>query len=626
MRHPAQGAWVLLFTVMALMLATKLSEFSAGAYHPVALSAMTAGFLLLVAIMLPGAPRVVKYAALALQLVAVFAPPALMGAQWTPVYTMAGPAAAGVLLLVRPHRRWPLFTLVVMADGIISGLVLPDTPGWSVELQFALGDAGRGLILFALIRLAQLAYHVRRSGTELAELRIAQERLRIHRQLHGTVARQVSLAVSELRGLGSPPLRDDAPQRLTRVAELARMALAQARSGMEPPPADRSAAAPTTTENGVTDSGIGSTFARRVTIAVLALFGASAFASLLRSETTDPRVWAATVVFVALTAVLQLHHGAPRPEGSVPLAWPWTLGLHGLVITAGGVWLGFGQTSGALGLLAGAVLVRLRPRWSAVPVLGLCAGAAVWGYLASPGAPPGLYVNIAFSALFTAVAIYALCRLPDMTRELRTTREQSAEVAAALERARLHRDVHDRLGLHLSALSMRAELAARSLHDGRAQAAELLAELYTTAEQAVDDARTLAAAASDLLFTTELETAGSILRNADVEILTETASTALPTAVDHLLAVILREAATNILRHSRARHCTVTLRHTHDAVHLAITNDGVPPADSAPASRPGTGLANLTARTREHGGTLTTHTRHGTFTLTARIPAPQPAT
>jgi two-component system sensor histidine kinase DesK len=117
-----------------------------------------------------------------------------------------------------------------------------------------------------------------------------------------------------------------------------------------------------------------------------------------------------------------------------------------------------------------------------------------------------------------------------------------------------------------------------------------------------------------------------------VEVRAEPPRGPLPGEVDTILATMLREAITNVLRHATATRCEITLTVAETAVSLEIANDGVAndgvtgnPADPAPGRTPapvtgGHGLANLAARAEALRGQLTAHAEGGRFTLTARIP------
>ncbi|TDC83848.1 histidine kinase, partial [Nonomuraea deserti] len=89
----------------------------------------------------------------------------------------------------------------------------------------------------------------------------------------------------------------------------------------------------------------------------------------------------------------------------------------------------------------------------------------------------------------------------------------------------------------------------------------------------------------------------------------------LPETARHLLGLVMREATTNVLRHSRARHAEVGYRVTGDLAQLRVGNDG---ACGPPGS--GTGLTVLAERLAAAGGELTWEHVGDRFTVTATLP------
>ena len=77
----------------------------------------------------------------------------------------------------------------------------------------------------------------------------------------------------------------------------------------------------------------------------------------------------------------------------------------------------------------------------------------------------------------------------------------------------------------------------------------------------------------------------------------EPSSRSLPPAVDALLAWTVREGVTNVIRHSRARHCTIRVTSEPSGATVEVINDGDPEArPSASTSPPGSGLSGLAER------------------------------
>ena len=113
--------------------------------------------------------------------------------------------------------------------------------------------------------------------------------------------------------------------------------------------------------------------------------------------------------------------------------------------------------------------------------------------------------------------------------------------------------------------------------------------------------------------------AGWVLASAGIACRVE-GSPRLPVAVQATLGWVVREGTTNVLRHSQAQECVITLSAGAAAVTLTMDNDGTP-SGAAPA-RPGTGLTGLTERITALGGTVTAGCSPGDrFRLEATVPA-----
>ena len=128
--------------------------------------------------------------------------------------------------------------------------------------------------------------------------------------------------------------------------------------------------------------------------------------------------------------------------------------------------------------------------------------------------------------------------------------------------------------------------------------------------------------ARDLPLEAELEAAREVLASAGVDVRISITATPPPDAAAAVLVPVLREGVTNILRHSSASHCVIEMTAGAGLVRLQISNDGSIESLTEPG-RPGSGLANLTARIEAAGGRLTGGRVRGWFHLVAEIPAAQ---
>ncbi|MFF4190863.1 histidine kinase [Nonomuraea sp. NPDC001831] len=268
----------------------------------------------------------------------------------------------------------------------------------------------------------------------------------------------------------------------------------------------------------------------------------------------------------------------------------------------GPIWLG------TAGFLAGPVLLAFRPR-TAWPLTAAIL-AAVWT-VASLYELPGR-VNITVSTLTTGLVVYSLLRLAQLAKELHAARESLARSAVVEERLRAARDLHDLLGHSLAAILLTCELARRLPDPVRE-----LENVVAMAEHAEHDLRSVTGEQRELSFAAEAESAGKVLAAAGVEVTLRLAHRELPADVETVLSAVLREAVTNVLRHSAARACVISTSAAGGEVRLLVRNDG---AATAAPRRGSSGLGNLTTRLATLGGRLTTACEAGWFRLDARAP------
>jgi two-component system sensor histidine kinase DesK len=286
----------------------------------------------------------------------------------------------------------------------------------------------------------------------------------------------------------------------------------------------------------------------------------------------------------------------------------------------------FGQAwVGMLGFPAGSALLVLRPTlaWPLFGIVVSSMGVAQWGFSAHP--LDVLYTVI--STVTTGLVVYGLSRLAALVTEVRESRAEIARMAVLGERLRFARDLHDLLGYSLSAITLKIELTHRLLEKSPREAADQLLEVLEISRLALSDARTVASGYRDLSLEDECRSAVSVLAAADVCVCFDSDRdgdhTDLPVHVSTVLATVLREGVTNLLRHSKSKHCEIIIRQTADHASIEIVNDTT--ERPCRESSGGGGLRNLSARAKEIGGTVTVERTETLFRLRARVPLRTPA-
>lgn len=229
--------------------------------------------------------------------------------------------------------------------------------------------------------------------------------------------------------------------------------------------------------------------------------------------------------------------------------------------------------------------------------------------------------------LLVGYSMTGVRQLVRTTVELRKARATVAQLAANEERLRLARDLHDLLGHSLSLITLKSELAGRMLPDHPDRAAQQVADIEQVSRQALVDVREAVTGYRRPRLAGELAGAQVALTAAGViaDLPAEPDLTAVSKESESALAWALREAITNVVRHSGAQRCVVELvrRQTLDGpmLELSVEDNG----SGGSGKAPGNGLTGLTERLEKAGGSLeATRLEHG-FRLVARVPADAPA-
>jgi signal transduction histidine kinase len=209
--------------------------------------------------------------------------------------------------------------------------------------------------------------------------------------------------------------------------------------------------------------------------------------------------------------------------------------------------------------------------------------------------------------------------------------QRQAEQAAAAERARIARELHDIIAHHLSVVVLHAA-GARAC--GRADPATL-EEIEHSGRQALTETRRLFGVLRDPDEETgrapqpgisELPALAGRLRAAGVQVSLSVDGdhAALPPAVTVSAYRIVQEALTNVLKHAGPAHAEVRVGCADSAVTIEVTDDG-PGNPASPALTGGQGLAGMRERVALFGGDLRAGPRPGGgFAVCARLPAGEP--
>ncbi|MGH7686835.1 MAG: sensor histidine kinase [Candidatus Dormibacteria bacterium] len=205
--------------------------------------------------------------------------------------------------------------------------------------------------------------------------------------------------------------------------------------------------------------------------------------------------------------------------------------------------------------------------------------------------------------------------------ELREAREEVARLAVSDERLRIARDLHDVLGHTLSVITLKAQVARRTMDTDSDGARAAIADVEQVSRDSLRELREMVAGYREQSLVGELRGAAEVLAAAGIELEVQRTAEQIPKAADGALAFAVREGVSNVLRHSHAKRCRITISEGTDGVRFEMFDDGVGEANGSTADGSGHGLRGLRERMAKLGGTLDAGAvPGGGFRIAASVP------
>ncbi|MFD6425373.1 sensor histidine kinase [Streptomyces sp. NPDC060198] len=348
------------------------------------------------------------------------------------------------------------------------------------------------------------------------------------------------------------------------------------------------------------------------------LLGLGAFSNLWKGETPNPWVGAVGVLlFNSLYIQLVFRSFVPdrrRTTGSYVLLGALAAITFGLAAGYGGSWLLFFPL---LSLASGTIL-RGRALTLALVGLSVC-GVAVTVWRSDQASDPW---TIGYGTFVSGAVTASILALSETVRELREAQAELSRNAVERERLRFSRDLHDLLGHTLSVIVVKSEAARRLAPRDVDAALGQIADIESVGRQALTEVREAVTGYREGSLVGELERAVSVLTAVGIEGTVHRGGPPVSPRTEALLGWVVREAVTNVVRHSDAAHCVFSVTSGSERVVLTVT-DGGPSGEQGGGKPPGdrrrgpgaggeelsyayggTGLVGLSERLALAGGSL----------------------
>jgi len=328
-----------------------------------------------------------------------------------------------------------------------------------------------------------------------------------------------------------------------------------------------------------------------------------------------PWLWAkpdATTVLVAVVAIavfLPLYLVSIRAQARALI--PIALGMLGLGIATAPLPLGWTTFC----IYAGVTVARLRNRRHAgIGIAAIAAATAATGLAWQQPilwfAPGVLFVVMSGVGTLSSLAFF------ERTQALLASQEEVRRLAGTAERERITRDLHDVVGRTLTLIALKADLAGRLVERDAAAARAELEAIATAARSGLAEVRGALSGQLGGSLATEAAASLAALETPWIEPIVTGDPAAVPADAGAILAMTLREAVTNVIRHAGARRCSIDFEAGPGNARLVVEDDGV-----GLSFREGNGLRGMRQRLAAAGGRLELLTLQPGTRLEASVPA-----
>lgn len=265
-------------------------------------------------------------------------------------------------------------------------------------------------------------------------------------------------------------------------------------------------------------------------------------------------------------------------------------------------------------IYAAAMVGNLRPpRQAAIMVGGFAVATCVLAFVTRQ--PLIFWVFGVFLTIMVGAANISRAALEDKNQALAESRDEVRQLAAAAERERIGRDLHDLLGRTLTLIAIKADLSAKLAGRDSDEARNEMRDIAAAARQGLADVRSAVSGMTGATLSRELASSQAALSVAGIRCKIEGDADRIDPGSSAVLAMALREAITNVIRHSGASSCEIILKKQPGELEMTVSDNG-----HGEAVRAGGGLSGLRSRLGAAGGDLAVRGSAEGTQLVARLP------
>lgn len=229
-------------------------------------------------------------------------------------------------------------------------------------------------------------------------------------------------------------------------------------------------------------------------------------------------------------------------------------------------------------------------------------------------------IIIWISVILLPFNIHNKKEMGQLEEKLEDANKRISELVKLEERQRIARDLHDTLGQKLSLIGLKSDLARRLITKDPDQARNELKDVQQTARTALSEVRKMVSSMRGIRLKDEIVRVKQILKAAEInfEGNQDFALKNVPLLTENILSMCLKEAVNNVVKHSGATSCSISIEQSWKEMVMTIHDNGVFKSEGDKDTR-GSGLLGMKERLEFINGSLELQTKEGT-TLIIRVP------
>ncbi|MCM3651667.1 sensor histidine kinase [Metabacillus litoralis] len=229
-------------------------------------------------------------------------------------------------------------------------------------------------------------------------------------------------------------------------------------------------------------------------------------------------------------------------------------------------------------------------------------------------------IMLCISIILLPFSIYNRNERGELQEKLEDANKRISELVKLEERQRISRDLHDTLGQKLSLIGLKSDLARKLIYKDPEQARNELKDVQQTARTALNEVRKMVSQMRGIRVKEEMIRVKQILKAAQIHIVIEkeSALTNVPLLTENILSMCLKEAVNNVVRHSNASTCYISIDQSRKGIEIIIRDDGIGNLTKNNLVK-GNGLTGMKERLEFVNGNLEIFSKEGT-TLLIKVP------